>query len=171
VLCVSVVPVIAADVIYNLRSSLEHLMSALVANKERTSVMFPVMFEGVWEPPVPGEDAQRANFRARWKSHTKSLGQGALTILQALQPSDDPGDGTEADRLQILNALSNRDRHEKLPVTASGLDKPKLFVEGADGRSYEGFAGPDVPSEFAHNEARLDVPEDAVKVEIEGTRS
>jgi hypothetical protein len=163
------IPIIAADAIYNLRSALDHLMSCLVDNKERTKVIFPIMFQGVWEPSVKGEDPQRSKLRERWASDTKSLPDAALTIIKALQPTDDAGDGTEADRLQILNTLSNRDRHEKLPVIAEGLDKPKLFVEGADGRSYEGFANPNIPSEFAHNEARLDVPEDAVEVKIEGT--
>jgi hypothetical protein len=163
------IPIIAADVVYNLRSGLDHLMSALVANKERSSVIFPVMFQGVWEPGVPGEDAQRAKLRARWASDTKSLKAGTLTVIKALQPPDDAGDGTLADRMYLLNTLSNRDRHEKLPVIATGLDKPKLFVKAPDGRELEGFPLPDRASDFAHDNARLNVPEDSVEVKIEGT--
>jgi hypothetical protein len=102
-------------------------------------------------------------------SDTKLLGAPALAILKGLQPPDDAGDGTEPDRLQILNSLSNRDRHEKLPIVASGLGEPTLSVKGADGKDYVGIAKPGVPSDFAHNEARLDVPEDSVDVQIEGT--
>src|SRR5215211_1509042 len=48
------IPVIAADAIHNLRSSLDHLMSAMVANKDRGSVMFPIYFQGAWDAIVPG---------------------------------------------------------------------------------------------------------------------
>jgi hypothetical protein len=66
-----------------------------------------------------------AKLRGRWASDTKSLKPAALTILKALQPPNDTGDGTEADRLQVIDSLSNRDRHERLPpVIVSGLDRP-----------------------------------------------
>jgi hypothetical protein len=164
------IPIIAADVIYNLRSSLDHLMACLVVNKERSSVIFPVMFQGVWDdPPSEGEDAQRAKLRERWKSETKSLKSGALTVLKALQPPDGGGDGTEANRLRVIHSLSNRDRHEKLPIIATGLDRPKLFGTRANGREYEGFPEPGQASDFAHDQARLKVPEDSVDVQIKGS--
>src|SRR5271163_5190888 len=59
------IPIIAADVVYNLRSALDHLMSCLVANKKRGSVIFPVFFEGAWDDPVPGDDEQRLKLQAR----------------------------------------------------------------------------------------------------------
>ena len=40
------IPIIAADAIYNLRSSLDHLMSSLVARKDRGSAMFPDLLRG-----------------------------------------------------------------------------------------------------------------------------
>jgi hypothetical protein len=164
------IPIIAADVVYNLRSALDHLMACLVSNKERESVMFPVMFHGVWDDSPPeGEDEQRAKFRARWKSDTKSVKGGALTILKALQPPNETRNADEADRLQILNGLSNRDRHTKLPVIAPGLAQPELIVVGADGKTYDGVPEPDKPSDFVHDEARLKVPEDSVDVQIKGT--
>src|SRR5215212_2557483 len=69
------IPVIAADAIYNLRSSLDHLMSSLVPSNQRSSAMFPVYFEGVWEPSPPGENKQRCKERACWASDTKSLAE------------------------------------------------------------------------------------------------
>src|SRR4051812_18022417 len=65
------IPVVAADVIYNLRSGLDHLMGSLVPRKRRSSVMFPIMWEGVWEPAVPGENADRIKQRERWQSCVK----------------------------------------------------------------------------------------------------
>ncbi len=163
------IPIVMADVIYNLRSALDHLMSSLVANKDRGSAIFPIFFQGVWESAVPGEDEERLKKRSRWASDTKSLGAPVLTILQALQPPEDTGDATEIDRLRVLNSLSNRDRHEKLPILVSGLKDFTMSMKSPDGRSYKGIAKPDTDSAFAHNEARLRAPEDAVDVKVEGT--
>jgi hypothetical protein len=163
------IPIIAADIVYNLRSGLDHLMSGLVANKKRSRVIFPIFFQGVWEPSSPREDAQRRKLRERWTSDTKTVKAPALTILKALQPPDGAGDGMEADRLSVLNSLSNRDRHEKLPVLVSGLADFTFQVVGSDGIEKRGIPKPGTDSDFAHNDARLRVPEDAVKVDIEGT--
>jgi hypothetical protein len=163
------IPIIAADVIYNLRSALDHLMACLVANKERSSTMFPVFFHGVWDEPVEGENAQRAKERARWASETKSLSAPALAIIKGLQAPENAGDETEDDRLQIINRLSNRDRHEKLPIAAAGLSDFTMSLKTPDGKTYKGIAEPDLASDFAHDKARLKIPEDAVDVEIEGT--
>src|SRR5438270_1713262 len=67
------IPLIAADAIYNLRSSLEHLMGALVVRGKRRSVMFPIFFQGVWEPGPPGENKERRKLRSRWASDTDGL--------------------------------------------------------------------------------------------------
>src|SRR4051812_19688648 len=61
------IPLIAADAIYNLRSALDHLMSALVTSKHRSSAVFPVYFAGVWEEAASGENVRRAKQRRRWK--------------------------------------------------------------------------------------------------------
>ncbi len=158
--------IIAADVIYNLRSGLDHLMSCLVANKERSGVIFPIFFQGVWEDPLPGENAERGKLRARWASDTKSLKAPALAILKGLQPPEDTGDDTEADRLRVLNSLSNRDRHEKLPVTVSGLSDFTIALK-SDGKVYKAL--PELAVDFAKNDARIQIPEDSVDVKIEGT--
>ncbi len=161
------IPIIAADVIYNLRSALDHLMSCLVANKERSSVIFPIFFQDVWEDSLPSENAERRKMRARWTSDTKSLKAPALTILKALQPPEDAGDDAEANRLRVLNALSNRDRHEKVPVTVSGLSDFTISLQRADGKLYKAL--PELVVDFAKNDARIQIPEDSVNVEVEGT--
>jgi hypothetical protein len=161
------IPLIAADVIYNLRSGLDHLMSCLVANKERSKVIFPIMFQGVWETPVPGEDAERMKLRERWTSDTKSLSKPALAILKALQPAEDTGDDTNADRLRVLNSLSNRDRHERLPITVSGLADFTISLERSDGKTYKAL--PEQTIDFAKDNARIQIPEDSVNVQIKGT--
>lgn len=162
------IPLIAADAIYNLRSCLEHLMGALVPNKERTSAEFPIFFEGVWDAIVPGEDQQRIKSRLRWASVVKSLSPDAVAILKSLQPDDTGGDKS---CLRIINRLSNKDRHRKLPVVASGLRNVTISGEtpGAgpwEGRIEETFTG----QMIADNQAVLStIPDGAVNVKIEGT--
>src|SRR4051794_33023831 len=57
------IPIIAADVIYNLRSGLDHLMASLAPSARRSSVMFPVFWQGVWDAPIEGENEQRLKDR------------------------------------------------------------------------------------------------------------
>lgn len=161
------IPIITADVIYNLRSALDHLMSCLVAGKDRSGVIFPIFFQGVWEDPVPGENTERRKLRARWASDTRSLKAPALALLKGLQPPEDTGDDTNADRLRVLNSLSNRDRHEKLPVTVSGLSDFTIILKRADGELYKALS--ELTVDFAKNDARIQIPEDSVDVKIEGT--
>jgi hypothetical protein len=160
------IPIIAADAIYNLRSSLDHLMSSLVARRDRGSAMFPIFFQGVWESPLPGEDEQRSKERARWASDVKTLPNDAITILKSLQPPDRAWQDDEEERLRVINRLSNRDRHEKLPVIAAGLTRLEVTYRQPDGTVCEGIGEPGPPLK---NHAELeDIPHDAVDVQIQG---
>jgi hypothetical protein len=164
------IPIIAADVIYNLRSSLDHLMSALVANKDRGSAIFPIFFDGVWEPAVHGENAQRAKERSRWSSDTRTLAPGAVAALKELQPPEDTGRNEEANLLRFINRLSNRDRHQKLPVTVAGLSGMMVRWKLADGRSQTGLGVPDSDAGFFPNGAQITkIPADVIDIEIAGT--
>jgi hypothetical protein len=163
------IPIIAADAIYNLRSSLDHLMSSLVPSNQRTSAIFPIYFEGVWEPSLPGENKQRIKERARWSSDTKALSEPVVAILKELQPADRSWQQIGGvDLLQWLNQLSNRDRHQKLPVFARGLRDLRVKFTLADGAREDQAPIESVPV-FENNADLKGIPNDAVDVEIEGT--
>lgn len=165
------IPIIAADVVYNLRSSLDHLMACLVANKDKTSVMFPIFFQGVWEAIVPGENAQRTKERMRWASCVKTLDAEVVAILKRLQPRENlASDGTEVMPLATINGLSNRDRHEKLPIAAAGLDNLYLRWTEPDGTTQHAKGVLNEDSGFFQNDAVLtEVPQHAVDVQVNGT--
>jgi hypothetical protein len=163
------IPIVAADVIYNLRSALDHLMSSLVANKDKSSVMFPIFFQGVWEAIVPGENSQRTKERMRWASCIKTLDEPARTILKRLQPPEDMGDRTHAYPLAVVNNLSNRDRHEKLPVFVAGLEGAYFSWTEPDGEPKLGKGIPQADDYFFKDQALLQIPEDAVNVQGTGT--
>ena len=161
------IPLIAADAIYNLRSSLDHLMSSLVPSNQRSSAMFPVYFEGVWEPSPPGENKQRCKERARWASDTKSLAEPVLAILKGLQPVDDSGNEDGIDLLRLLYRLSNRDKHEKLPVIAAGLKEPFITFSLPDGSEHRKMGSRTHPA-FENNADIRNLPDVAMDVKIEG---
>ncbi len=163
------IPVVAADVVHNLRSCLDHLMNLLLAPKDRGNALFPIFFEGVWEPPVQGESNKRATQRARWGSDVKTLPDDAVTVLKRLQPPAGGGDYPEANLLRFIKRLASRDRREKLPVLATGLDKMVVRWKLPDGTTQAGFGVLGSPSDFFKSNAPIHVPDDAADVEIEGT--
>jgi len=162
------IPIIAADVIYNLRSALDHLMSCVVANKDRTSAIFPIYFQGVGEAIVPGENQERTKFRLRWASDVKTLPHDAITILKRLQPPDDAPGGDETNLLRLINRLSNRDRHEKLPVIAAGLKGFMTQFRESDGTLRQAIGQPNVGHVLENHAELLDMPHDAMDVQVKG---
>jgi hypothetical protein len=52
-------PLIAGDVVYNLRAGLDHLACALVSVSDRSHVMFPILIESVWDIPVQDAENQQ----------------------------------------------------------------------------------------------------------------
>ncbi len=163
------IPILAADAIYNLRSSLDHLMGALVARKDRGSAMFPIFFKGVWEEAAPGEDEQRLKERGRWASYVKTVKPEAVAILKTMQPPDDFGKEEEASMLRVVNGWSNRDRHEKLPVVTPGLLDGRLQWLTPSGQRLENRFEADFESIISPNAEIAILPRDAMDVQIEGT--
>lgn len=162
------IPIVAADVIYNLRSGLDHLMSALVAPKDRGSAMFPIFFQGVWEAIVPGENQQRIKERMRWASDIKTLPDDAIAVLKGLQPADIGPEDPQVSLLRFVNGLSNRDRHQKLPVISTGLTHIRVSATMPDGEVLEG-AGVRSDEAALQDGAEIhNIPDDAVDVKIQG---
>jgi hypothetical protein len=160
------IPIIAADAVYNLRSALEHIMARITPRNRRDNSRFPIIWEGVWEAPVPGENKERSDARTRWRSAVNGLPNEAVAILKSLQPPDGGGQGTNL--LQLVNWLSNRDRHEKLPVIAQGVLQLRATWTDQDGTLMEG-AGQIAPDQMFENHAEIDaIPEDAMDVEVQG---
>ena len=163
------IPIIAAEVIYNLRSSLDHLMASLVPPKRRSSVMFPIFWEGVWEAQISGENEQRSKAWSRWQSCVRGLPHEAVAFLKSLQPPE-RGRHVTADFFATINVLSNKDRHQKLPVAALGLPKLSATWIDPDGTPMQGVSNL-APNRIVRDEAEIDlIPNRAVDVEIQGVR-
>lgn len=163
------IPLIAADAIYNMRSSLEHLIAMLAPAKDRDRLTFPIYWRGVWEPVAEGDDQRRKKARHVWRAIDKALPADAVTVLKRLQPPDDAGPEEEDHALRILNRLSNADRHAKLPVAAAGVLKLNTVWRLPDGSEKLGLATAD-PGHVVEDGAEIkDAPQGAVYVECSGT--
>jgi hypothetical protein len=135
------VPLIAADAIYNLRSSLDHLMTAL--SPAGRNPIFPIFFRGVAVPPVDCENDQRIKLRERWTSDTAHLAPRAVEFLKQLQPPDEPTNSESPHALRLLNQLSNKDRHTRLPLVADGVQGLIINWRMPDGGIQQALARPD----------------------------
>lgn len=136
-------PLIAADAIYNLHSSLDHLIAACVKAEDRDSVSFPVFWQGVWEPVVPGENTDRTKHRQRWTSTAKRLPADAVAILKSLQPPDQAPGRQEGHILRVLRHLANTDDHTHPPLIAHGLKGMLIVWQLPDGSIQRGWTPPD----------------------------
>ena len=163
--------IIAADVIYNIRSGLDHLAAALVPPSRRSHTMFPIFWTGVWEDPVEGENEQRTRDRQRWASVTKKMQKGAIEHLKLMQPRPGRDQDPIVNFLRVLNQLSNTDRHEKLPIMVTALRNEVISWTEPGGRRREGHdPRTRQPGAGVNNHAEIQgIPEDATNVQIEGT--
>jgi hypothetical protein len=161
------IPLIAADIIYNLRSSLEHLIASMAPAKYRDSLMFPIFWRGVWDPCIDGENKQRRKDRERWAAIDRALPSKAVAHLKRLQPPDDGGQ--EVHQLRLLNQLSNTDRHTKLPVTVGGLTNFMTRWYMQDGSDKIGIGSAHSGRVLEDKTEIKGAPKGAVNVEIVGT--
>jgi hypothetical protein len=118
------VSIIVGDFIYNIRSALDHLRTALVPKKRERSGYFPIHVPGVWEPTVGGEDDSRRKERGLWETETLGMKPQAIAILKRLQDQADSTDIETPPALTAINRIAVKDRHSKLPVLAATLLDP-----------------------------------------------
>jgi|HubBroStandDraft_1064217.scaffolds.fasta_scaffold20545_2 hypothetical protein len=160
---------IAGDILYNLRTSFDYLVGSLVPSRERRNVLCPVLHEPVWDiPHVTTENKERTKNRERWHSlvrHVRST--EAIAVLKELMPLDSRRNPPKEHPLDLLNRLSNKDRHQRLPVIVHGLGdvRSKFVLEGS---------GQIVPTKIIEpatfkNNASIPVPDGVVYVKLRGT--
>lgn len=90
--------------------------------------MFPIYRQGVCEPPVEGENPERAKDRQRWASDTKKLPVDAITLLKRPQPADHGGH-EPIPILELVNRLSNDQGCWGVQSEAAVADQADAAVE------------------------------------------
>ena len=160
----------AADFLYNIHSCLNHLAAAIVPSDNRSSINFPILWQGVWEPSIEGEDEQRLKDRQKWTTFTRDMDEGAVAIIKANQPRDLARNEPSTDALAVINRLRNKDAHTKLPVVGVGLRNPTGTLRLPDG-TIQGFKARNFGDMIGlHDGAPLeDLPDGAMDVQLTGT--
>ena len=168
------VGLIAGDIIYNLRASFDYLIGSLAPSGERSRVLCPVLHEPVWEIPyITTENKERTKNRERWFSLTRHIrSTDAIAALKELMPLESRRQPPKEHALDLINRLSNKDRHQRLPILTWGLGdvSAKVVLRGS---------GQIIPSTIAdvsdssrqgvRSNARIPVPDRAVYVKLSGT--
>lgn len=161
------IPIIAADAIYNMRSALDHLIAKLVPASRERSVYFPILFDGVWNEPIDGEDKRTTKDRARWATYVKGAHPQAVEILKGMQPSpDQSASDPTVNFLVALNRMAVRDRHTRLPLTAPTLAEYTVTVKRADGAKSTGWG--DSPGALHDHGLMTGLPDGIVEARIHG---
>jgi hypothetical protein len=160
---------IAADLIYNVRSGLDHFAAALNPRKMRGNVMFPIFSEGVWDEGRTGENKEQMKARERWNTSTREMQPGAVAILKEMQPPESARDDAgNLHLLVLLNRLSNKDRHTELPLMPVGLaDFGAMWQLPGSDQWYGGFERRTWG--MVNDNAEIGVPDGAMNVKVTGT--
>lgn len=122
------VPVVLGDLLFNVRSALDHMAVAAVPNRRKAKASFPI-FTIDPEQDHPGDEKGDAARREAWENATKEMVPAALQVVRASQPSNnDPGSNysylglrPEDHVLALLSAFQNADKHRRLVTAVSGL--------------------------------------------------
>lgn len=124
------------DILYNLRAALDYLAGALNPSSERSHVMFPIVSEPIWNlPPADNENQRLTDLRRRWEVSTRKMRPEAVEILKRLQPVPIDAYRNVFHGLDLLNTLSNKDRHRTLHLHVTGVAAPiHILFTYADGR-------------------------------------
>ena len=126
--------VLAGEVLYNLRSALDHVAYRLVeiaGNTPTYRTAFPIVTED------PDSSSQEAT---RFHAAVDGMSARAQAVLRALQPHTDPDVPVEMHPLVVLRNLCNRDKHRHLNLLIQFVRRrrriavlpriPKLHADG-----------------------------------------
>ena len=129
------IALIAGDVLYNLRTAFDYLVGSLVTPSERSKILCPLLHEPVWDiPHTEGESTELTRNREKWESLARRVkSDEAVEILKDLMPLDARTPSPTMHPLDLLNRLSNRDRHRQLSVIAWGPGdaRAKVVMKGS----------------------------------------
>jgi hypothetical protein len=127
------IPIVVGDLLFNIRSGLDHLFAALIPGEDKGRAQFPIFTNNPLEVnPVTGQYV-RPPSRGAWLTQTKGVPCPALAVTAMLQPfyqARDTGISPEHHSLAVLATLQNADKHEKLTFLGPVLKKVQVEVEG-----------------------------------------
>jgi hypothetical protein len=133
------VPIVAGDVLFNIRSALDHLACALAPTENKRRVQFPMFTYDPFEiDPARGDYRHPESYRNSWRAQTAGIPDDALAIIKGLQPFDEARlAGKRPDQavhhvLSVLRGLQDADKHRKLIFLRPSVKQARLFIDGVE---------------------------------------
>jgi hypothetical protein len=125
-----VLPVIAGDILFNLRSALDHIAVAMV-RRPTNNTAFPIFGTDIEQLDGAGTGYLHADDRARWERITKGFPKGAMPIVERAQPYRHRREGRDPQYVSIalLRTFQNADKHRRLVLVVSGLRDPIIWFD------------------------------------------
>jgi hypothetical protein len=99
---------LAGEVVYNLRSALDHAIYALM-NKNRGQSQYPIFTD-------------MCEFQVKGRPMIKGVPPTICALIEERQPYKHMATAPALDPLAILNSFSNRDKHRQLATVATAAD-------------------------------------------------
>ena len=160
--------VIVGDFMFNLRSSLDHIVSKNLPRRTNKTP-FPIYTEDI-TTFVVGEPRWHKTARDNWKSLKAQLPPAVFAVVDLAQPftlSPITGQLPARSAMSILNTAQNLDKHNELLPVNAGIDVELGEVVYPDGARFEieGLPGGGI---FRNHSHIVDTPAPA-EVEISGT--
>lgn len=128
--------VVVGDLLYNLRSGLDHLRGLLVPKDRLKSGEFPILTEDIWatDPATGDMLPHHAGARAKWDTSVKGMDPAALAALEALQPFRINPTGATHLALAMVSKFNNADKHRDLIVINNFPRITRVVIDDETGR-------------------------------------
>jgi hypothetical protein len=114
---------IVGDIVYNVRSALDHLAWQLVRRNRRTptgTTTFPIFCQDPFNPAAHPSVTEYERALKRWNAQTKRMHSGDIALLKLLQPHQ-RGEDADSHPLARLDQLSKWDKHREFHFAAQSL--------------------------------------------------
>lgn len=123
-------PLVAGDVLFNLRSALDHIAVVLAAGKR--SVTFPITSFDIDEVDATGR-YRHSDARRSFRNFVNGIPDDAVAVIKQAQPYNAarPGEDPKDHCLAVLRLLQNADKHRGLLAVAPQL-VPSLLLAGGE---------------------------------------
>lgn len=127
--------VVLGDLLYDVRSALDHIAVASVPTRRKYKASFPI-FTVDPEKVHPGDEEGDAARLEAWKHRTTGMSDKAMAVVRSVQPynAQPPAHlqhiplGPEDHALALLSAFQNADKHRQLITIADALDPHSLSI-------------------------------------------
>lgn len=121
---------IIGDFVHNLRSSLDHMVVALVPPKRKRSAKFPILNDDIWQTdPDTGEYIDRSKHtedaRSSYRSAVEGMPAEARRVVDMMQPFRAV---VRRPWISQLNSLDIADKHHTLLAVTHGIENPTTRI-------------------------------------------